>query len=266
MTEEIVAPAEAAEEIVPIEELTGEETAVEPVEPVAEPEPEPAPQKPKKSAQQRINDITRQKHDALRDAEYWKSKALAGTAPAQETPASTRPDRDNYEDRRTYEDDLLTWHDNRTNAQRTEQATQTAQTKAQETWDERSEKIREEHPDFDDVLASEVYSETMNNALFVSEDGPELAYWLGRHENYAEAKRISGLSPQEQMLEMGKLIPKIKLQKTTKAAPTPPEPITPVGATGGAPPVDDSKLSTNDWFKKREAERKAKLERVLTHG
>ncbi|RLB60757.1 MAG: hypothetical protein DRH08_14940, partial [Deltaproteobacteria bacterium] len=243
------------------EEATGltEETTTE--APVEEPVEEPTPPKPKETVQQRINAITRKRRDAERDAEYWKNKALSSTPAETPAPANNgRPNPEDFEgDTVGYEDALINWSLDQRDAARKTTQVQDANQALWNDFDARAEKLRAEYDDFDEVLESEVFSETMKEALLYSDDGPEVAYFLGRHENFAVAKKLRAMPPQAQLYELGKLSNEIKLSKATKTITEAPAPIIPVGDAGN-PPVDDSKLSMEEYHAKEQERRRAKIQ------
>ena len=66
----------------------------------------------------------------------------------------------------------------------------------------------------------------MASAIAHSEEGPEIAYYLGNHPE--EAERISKLVPQLQLVELGKIVARLTptdKPKTVSAAPAPGKPI-----------------------------------------
>jgi hypothetical protein len=97
-------------------------------------------------------------------------------------------------------------------------------------------------------------------ALLNSDNGPELAYFLGRPENRTTAEKIRNFPVEIQLYELGKLEASLLVAKKTKKVPSAPPPLTPVGmGTGGE--EDPSKMSTAEWMewdKKRTLERLSK--------
>ena len=102
--------------------------------------------------------------------------------------------------------------------------------------EDREETARERYPDYDTITGNARLPITapMADAIRLAENGPDIAYFLGK--NVAEAARISKLSPFAQVKEIG------RLEATVKASPpipdkpqsAAPEPITPVRPRGGA--------------------------------
>ncbi len=266
MAEETEVPAEAAEET-PVEETKEEvEVTEENKEEVAE-EILPIPPK-KKSAQERIDEITRARREAEREREYWKQVALTKEKdeplPAQRPPSflPPRPTLDQFETTTAYEDALFTWRDNVKEIQTQVARQREAHDGALRTFNERAKNLRAEHEDFDEVIESPVFSPVMRITLLNSENGPAVAYHLGLSENRTEADRIRRLPLEMQPYELGKLETKLLLAKETKKVTQAPPPIKPVGMIGGEIEVDSSKMSTAEWMawdkKKRMEKLKAK--------
>lgn len=249
MEEEKAVSTEVAEEAVEQPEVK---------EPAEEVKAEEVVEKPKKTAKERIDELTRKRRDAEREAEYWRKKALETTPPPKvEAPAPARPKLEQFETTEAYEDALLAWND-----KRKEIETQTEKQKREEaevfqTFQERAKKVREEFDDFDEVVEQPIFSQHMREALLYSENGPSVAYHLGT--NPGEAARIRNLPPTLQLLELGKLETKLLLAKQTKKVTSAPAPPTPVGMAGGAKEKDPSEMSITEWM---EWDRKQSLEKA----
>lgn len=102
-------------------------------------------------------------------------------------------------------------------------------------WAENVAKGRTTHADFDEVVFdSELpLSEPMEDAVFDSEVGAELAYYLGTHPE--ECKRISTLRPVAAIRELGRI--EAKLVKEPEPKPAASEPLTkPPVSNAPAPP------------------------------
>ncbi len=263
MAEETEVPAEAAEET-PVEETKEEvEVTEENKEEVAE-EILPIPPK-KKSAQERIDEITRARREAEREREYWKQVALAKEKTEQppiQKPLSflpPRPTLDQFETTIAYEDALFTWRDTVKEIQTRVVRQQEAQSVSLQTFNERAKTVREVHEDFDEVIESPVFSPLMRQTLLNSENGPEVAYFLGLPENKTTADKIRSLPVEMQPYELGRLETKLLLAKETKKVTQAPSPIKPVGMTGGEVKVDPSKMSTEEWMAWDKQKRMEKL-------
>lgn len=264
MTEEVKPPEGAQVEPVEptevVEETPKEEPKVE-VAPVEEPLVMPPPKK--KTAQERIDEITFKRREAEREAEYWRAKATERTEVRPEAPYSDtfqRPVISQYDTTEAYEDALLNWHDERRTAQtRVEEVRRKAE-EATNRFQERAKTVRDQYEDFDEVVENPVFTPAMRSALLGSENGPEIAYFLGRPENSTTASKIRALPVEMQIYELGKLEAKLLVAKQTRKIPQAPTPISPVGMGTGAE-SDPSKMSTAEWMewdKKRTIERLSK--------
>lgn len=257
MEKERAVPAEAAEEIQgqdPAEE--GQEEAAQESAEQASGEDQPSAPR-KKSAQGRIDEITRARREAEREREYWKQVALAKeqairqqTQPQQpQNPLfPPRPTLDQFETTSEYEDALLTWHETRKEITSRAAQQQQAQMRAAQVFSERAQALRKEHDDFDEVIEAPVFSQVMRVTLMNSENGPEVAYHLGLPQNRAEADRIRNLPMELQPYELGKLETKLLIAKQTKKVPSAPPPIKPVGMSGQGGAKDPSKMTIDEWM------------------
>lgn len=263
--EEISAEAAEVTEVPETTEvLTEQEVTPESVtEEVSEPDPSDIiKQLPprKKTAEERISELTRLRREAERDAEYWKQKATVTTAPTP-TPASTdssRPRLENFDTTESYEDALLEWH-GRQSYERTQQERQKErESEAIRHFNAKADKLREAYDDFDEVVQAPVFTKAMRSVLLTSEHGPVMAYYLGRPENIKVAEKIASLPAEMQPYEIGKLETQLLLAQKTKKVPSAPPPITPVGANA-ATPVNEDNLSDDEWYA---LEKKRHLERI----
>ena len=266
--EEEVVTTEVAEEIQveePAEEVV-EQT--EETEEILKSEESLPPEPKKKTAQERIDEITKARREAEREREYWKRAALEKAAPAKgetERPVTpiipSRPTLNQFETTEEYEDALFTWYESKKEIETRVTKQQVELTEAFATFNQRAKKLREEHEDFDQVIESPVFSAAMRLTLLHSENGPAVAYYLGQNTDVAE--KICLLPVERQSYEIGKLETQLVIAQKTKKIPGAPSPIKPVGISGGAPERDTSKMSTEEWMrwdKERTLEKlKAKL-------
>jgi len=231
---------------------TPEETETQPDEIVI-----PAPKK--QSAQERINELTRKRHEAEREAERLRQElAEKSKPPVQQT--SGRPKIEDFETQEAYEDALYDWKDGLKTKEREAVEKRKAEEAAIERFNEKAKKLKETYEDFDEIVEQPVFSPVMREVLLNSDEGAMVSYFLGRPENHGIAEKIRSLSPQSQIYELGKLETKLILAQKTKTSTSAPSPIKPVGMTGGAV-VDESKMSDAEWVamdRKREAERRTK--------
>ena len=200
--------------------------------------------------------------EARLEADYWRNLVLKKEEtpiPAVETSVPTRPKLEQFETVEQYEDSLLDWHEKKRNVEtqldstkrRTEEATRKFQSKAA--------KLRAEYEDFDEVIEAPVFTPAMRMALFNADDGPEMAYYLGKEENRQVATKIASLPVEMQLYELGKLETQLLIAQKTKKVTGAPNPIVPIG-TGMLSEEkntfkDDEDAEWYAWEKKRTRKR-----------
>jgi hypothetical protein len=164
--------------------------------------------------QKRIDEVTRQKYEEQRRADYLQGQidALTKGRPAPQQQVETPPDR--WEDPEGYDRWLIN------------QAAEVAQRRTAEdmqrqqalrTFEERVQAARQVHPDYDAVTHDPSLPITPKMAEIIrkSDNGPEVAYYLGT--NRSEAQRIAALDPDEQVAEMGALRASLRKQPAAQA-------------------------------------------------
>lgn len=91
-------------------------------------------------------------------------------------------------------------------------------------WQDKRTKAIEEFPDYEAVVESDdlQISIPMRDAILAADNGPALAYHLGK--NPAEAARIAALNPMMQLMEMGRMMATVEAQAKVvpTRVPTPP--------------------------------------------
>jgi hypothetical protein len=209
--------------------------------------------KPRKSAQERINELTAARREAERDRDFYREQALRngnGQQPAQEAQhepqGDGRPVRDDYADDFDYIEALTDWKAEQAAERRFQQQTQRERVaSARSTFETRKAAL---FPDGDTpgleafmrlpelpVAAVEIIGE--------SEVGPKIAEHLG--DNPAELRRLQGLSPIQQARELTRLEQRLSAppRVTPKTATDAPEPPPQARGAGGrftvAPDTDD---------------------------
>ena len=224
------------------------------------PEPEPKPS----GFEKRISKLTYQAREAERQAAYWRGQAEAkgGGAPqqgaAQPEATDGPPKQESFE---TYDEYLraLTRHEIRTEmAQERQKLTRDLEGRElQGGFEKRVEAVRAKHEDFDEVAFANDHqvSPTMRDAIMNTQDGAEIAYWLGQHHD--ESNRIARLSPNHQILELGRISARLAAPPPApppRLASTAPAPITPVKAGGKAVEGLRDDLPIGEWMRRREEE------------
>ena len=204
--------------------------------------------KAKKSAQERIDEITAQKHEAAREAEFWKAKALGNTTPQPAPEAQVtqqgdgRPNRADYADDFDYIEDLTDWKAEQAASQMVQRLNQHQQIKTVvETYHTRAKTLFPEGKPSGLVAFEQIAAvpDSVNEIVGASEIGPKIAAHLG--DNPAELDRISGLSPFHQVRELTLL--EARLTPPSTAAKPPPKTAT------DAPEPPPTARGTNGQFK-----------------
>lgn len=214
--------------------------------------------KPKKTAQERIDEVTRARREAEREAEYWKAKALqsAQTQPApaaqQQPQEGGRPDPNDYEygvNDPAYIEDLTDWkaeeaaHRVAIRARHEER-----QRVALENYETRARALFPEGKPsgltaFERI---ETLPELVLEIVGQSDIGPKIAAHLG--DNPADLARIARLPVVQQAIELGRLesrlaAPKAKATPPPKTVTDAPEPAPQARGAGGqfkvAPDTND---------------------------
>lgn len=198
--------------------------------------------KARKSAQDRIDELTAARRQAERDAEYWREQAMRHAPKAEPAPqpqGDGRPDPDKFEGGvydPAYVEALTDWKADQAVTQRLAQReTQTQARTALQTFDQ---KVRELYPDGEPagitaLRRAPVLPQTIFDLITGSDVGPKIADHLG--SNQGEFQRISALPPHMQGAEIARLeqrlaTPPAPIPKTATDAP---EPAPTLRGTGG---------------------------------
>ena len=208
-------------------------------------------EKPKRSARERINELTKRAHEAEREAQRWREAAERKTADPSE-----KPNPDKFGSYDEYVEALADWKADqrvaesfkRRDAERSQAAeARAAEAKAQ-AWAERQSEFREATPDYDAVIGKSAVQVAPHvvDALLDSESGPELAYHLAKRPE--TVKRINALSPLSAARELGRIEATLSNPAAPqfKPASKAPAPITP--ARSSAPAAVDLASANMDQY------------------
>lgn len=240
-------------------------------EQVATAAPEPEVNSPEVSTeqteQQAEKTYTQAEIDAMigkrlaREQRKWEREQAAKQAEVQ-TLKSTPPVADSFTDPEEYAQALALQKAQELVAQR-DAAKQQAE--IMEAYADSEEKVRDKYDDYDQVARNPnvPITEVMAEAIYASEVGPEVAYYLGT--NIKEAARISRLSPFLQAKEIGKIEAKLASDPPVKKTSNAPAPISPVTARSTGPTSHDTtdprsvkSMTTSQWI---EAERQRQIKK-----
>jgi hypothetical protein len=228
------------------------------------PEPEPKPSGVDKRISKLVwerEQANRRAEEAARRAAYYEGLAQGGRPQGAPQAKEGPPKQEQFE---SYDEYLraLTRHEIRTEmAQERQKLTQDLEARElRGTFESRAQAMREEHSDFDEVVFNDNLSISvpMRDAFMNLPDGARLAYHLG--QNPEEAFRISRLSPNHQMLELGRISHVLASPSAPRTpAPKPvvsaaPSPITPVRPAAQATEKLRDDLSVAEWMRRRQKE------------
>lgn len=182
-----------------------------------EQQPETPHAKERRSAQGRINELTRARHEAEREAAYWRGLAEARTneqpakAPQQES--AKKPTAAEFSDYDAYVEALAEWKAEQKVSEALERRQQSSEQakKASEArevakaWKERQNAARSVFSDYDAVVgaADVTITAAISDILLTSDKGPEVAYYLAKNPSVVE--RLNSLSPTAAAREIGRL-------------------------------------------------------------
>ena len=269
---ETVAEPEAEEpQTIPSEAAKAAETDSDSETENEEEQEDGQPRKGKGGFQRRIDRLTRDKAEL--QARLERLEQMAGgkpAAPAHAEPApAAKPALENFDTYEEYTEALVEWKANERLAAHVAEQRKAAQEREQAerektratTFQERAKAAAAKYADFEKVAFSDDVpaSETMRDIILDSENGPEIAYFLGK--NPAEAERIAQLSPLAAARELGRIEAKLatadvpKPQPRVTRAPEPIRPVTPAARTRSFDLNDDSAAQDyRAWEKARLAQ------------
>lgn len=195
--------------------------------------------KPKRRhwAHERIDQLTRQRHDAERQAEYWKRKAEENNS----------NDLDNLD----YEDQIAEKVRRANRREQAETAAEQAKQAADAVFQARADEARDKYGDYDVVVGNPhlPITPSMADVIKDSDVGPDLAYHLGK--NPREAARIAELPAHRQAAELGRLEARLSAPKPQPR--TPPAPVQPVNGIAAGGSKDPGSMSMAEYAAWRKA-------------
>ena len=224
---------------------------------VAENLPEVAENQPAKTFSQEELDAAIGKRLAREQRKWEREQAARQTVPVA---PKEMPSIDNFESTDAYAEALALRKAEELVAQRDRQK---EQAQVVEAYSEREEKARDKYDDFEDVVYNPKLriTDVMAESIQSSDNGPDLAYWLG--SNPKEAERIARLSPILQAKEIGKIEVRLADNPPVKKSTSAPTPISPVTARSSGSPSHDTTdprsiktMTTSEWI---EAERNRQI-------
>lgn len=190
--------------------------------------------------QPRIDELTRARREAEREAAYWRSQAAAAK-PVPEPPKEPVPQ--DFDDYGAYVKALTRFNaeaiaKEAIDQDRAQTRAQSASEQKSQQWRERSAELAKTIPDLPETLAaSEVQiANFIGEQLLESEIGPQIAYHLTKNPDLAA--KLNTMTPVQAAKEIGKL--EVQLTKAAAATPTPPTPPADARTETPAPPAPAS--------------------------
>jgi hypothetical protein len=234
------------------EQQTPEAEKSEPVEEVsqsdASEEEEAKPTEERKQnpkIEKRFSEITKQRELARQEAarerearERLEAEVAAlkqQTQPKQAAPVDAKPQPSQFTDAFEFAEALADWSAEQALVRRDrEDAERRADAERQKvisSWTTKVAAAKADIPDFDDMVASSsvVVNDAIRDAILESEVGPQILYHLAKDDDVA--KRITSMSPNAALREIGKL--EARFEKQTQA-----EPSETVVRTKAKPPIN----------------------------
>ncbi len=216
--------------------------------------PEQAEKRGKSRFERRINRLYREAAEARAERDVYR-RQVEELKP-KETVDPTAPKLEHFDDIEKYATAKAKHEaDKALKAHQAKQQTEThrqAQQRLVETWTERQESAADKYEDWDEVVGDIKPTTPWAMAIMEAENGPEIAYHLGK--NLKEAQRIAALPPLSQIREIGRLEAKLLATppevKTPSKAPAPIAPLTGTSPADSATPSDKDDIGT--WMKKRQ--------------
>jgi hypothetical protein len=195
--------------------------------------------------QKRIDEVTRQKYEEQRRADYLQGQ-LDALMKGQSAPQQQVGPPDRWEDPEGYDRWLI--------EQATKQFEERSKTQQiARTYEERENAARQSHPDFDSVVRDPTLPITplMADVIRESEDGPEVAYYLGTNRN--EAQRIASLPLHMQAAALGRISAALTKPQATQTRTPPAAPPKTVSGLSAGLNKDPNDMTMAEYVAARKA-------------
>lgn len=201
----------------------------------------------RRSARQRIGELTAKVYEARSRAE----QAERQLAQLQKSYTPVDPNLE-FEDSGEFTKQVIRTTNMEDRAEQSlaerEAAIALAQQATAEVFQARVEEFRDEMPDFDQVFNANVpITEVAAEFLAESDVGPKIAYHLSK--NLGQAHRIAALNPVRQAVELTRLEAQLKAAPPAKRTTKAPKPAKPITAAGSSGTFDPSSASVGDIAK-----------------
>ena len=224
------------------------------------------------NAQKRIDELTREKYERAREADYWRQQALQN-APKPEPVKAPEPvaipslESVGYDEAK-YQAAMIEYVNRQAESvvERRLNEDQQKRTEQQrvETFATRQREFAKATPDFEDKVLRDPtlpITTAMRDVILDSPAGPEVAYYLANNRDAAQ--QIAGLPAHLAALEMGRIEGRLAAEKeaktrkppvVTKAPPPPPT----IDAVEPEVSKDPEQMTADEWLKWREKDLRRK--------
>lgn len=177
--------------------------------------------KPKAGVQSRIDELTRARHEADREAAYWRGLAQQQSAQTSAPAAPAKPTVDQFDDYGEYVEALTDWKADQAVAKRmAEDSSRKVGEVRVQTFQERQATFAESTPDYNEVMRSSnaPIASHVIEAVQESDMGPQLLYHFAQNPDVLD--RINRMDERQANREMGRLEATLGTPKAS-AAPAP---------------------------------------------
>lgn len=222
-----------------------------------------------KSVQDRMDEMTRARREAERDAAYWKARASGGVDPTQNPaqPAAPKPPKaEDFQTAEAFQEALIDFRVEQKMTEKlaqrdVEQKAHTEVSQRVADWQARLTEARAAIPDFNAALdASDVLiAPHVSELLIEHEAGARLLHYLAQNPEMGE--KLNGMSVPKAATELARVAMGFEVQAKSDAEPKPvekpttkaPAPITPLGSGRATAPTLDE-MSMEDYVKLRKSQ------------
>jgi hypothetical protein len=209
--------------------------------------------------QKRIDEVTRQKYEAQREADYLRGRLEAISQPQQPAPAETPPTLEQFDyDESRYQAATAQYYEKAAEraAERVlESRTAKEREQAQiETATARLSQGHAKHPDFAETVHDIPLTDAVQELLVNAENAADVLYAVGKDPS--EARRIFSLPKYMQAVELGKVAARLESPSVKSPKPIPPAPPATVGAVSAGLSKTPEEMSMAEyiaWRSKQEA-------------
>lgn len=161
----------------------------------------------KSNLQDRIDALTRQRHEASREAEYWRRMAQGTQAQPSAPAAQPKPTPDQFDDYGTYVEALTDWKtDQAVQKRMSEESSRRVQETRASTFQERVAQFAQATPDFAEVMTAAANMPLAQHVIESMQDsdyGAQLGYHFAKNPEVLD--RLNHMDPRAADREIGRI-------------------------------------------------------------